>query len=459
MIHNSQHTVYRILFVLILFSLLFSASGLMAQQEIIISGKIRDSKSLEPLPYASIEIQGTTKGTVSDAQGNYTVNLDEVPVFLRFSHIGYQPRIIRISEKDHQVLDVDLRMQAELLKEVQILSDRTETVYKDSQYSVIDYDLSGDHIYLLVCKNRLARSRLVLLNLDMDTLIVSGFLRGKPSCLVRDCLDNVHLITQDSAFQVFHEEGVFKLLYGLEHEKFIEAFASCETILDEKVYFSEYEFFNLVVEYFHVDTNTKELKVMRRIADDEKVNMLRRNRDNLKIPEDDKRMLELSSEFQSRESLKKMRDIENEVRFLKMAFYQPVFAPLIRMGNKICLFNMPEAKLEVYDSRDSLLVKAPLSFIEEHKKNEKRLFREGLKWEKEIFADEVLGKIFTLFSQNASREIWEIDLNTGEYQFVFRIPYAFPEKIKVHNNHIYFIYKGVLDMEKKTLFRSKIVEK
>ena len=57
--------------VLVFCSMVFSLS---AQKTII--GKITDDRN-QPIPNASIVEKGTTKGTISDIDGNYTITVSE----------------------------------------------------------------------------------------------------------------------------------------------------------------------------------------------------------------------------------------------------------------------------------------------------------------------------------------------------------------------------------------------
>jgi TonB-linked SusC/RagA family outer membrane protein len=61
-------------------------------QELKITGKITDASTKEPLPGVNITVEGTTVGTVSDLDGNFTINASNNAVLV-FSYIGY------ISEK------------------------------------------------------------------------------------------------------------------------------------------------------------------------------------------------------------------------------------------------------------------------------------------------------------------------------------------------------------------------
>jgi iron complex outermembrane receptor protein len=59
-----------------------------------IKGKITDEKDGSALPGVSILVQSTNNGTVTDGDGNYTINIAEGSYNIVVSFIGYTPQII-----------------------------------------------------------------------------------------------------------------------------------------------------------------------------------------------------------------------------------------------------------------------------------------------------------------------------------------------------------------------------
>ncbi len=60
-------------------------------QKISVSGQVKDN--VDPLPGTNIQIKGTTNGTVTDFDGNFTLEIDKGDVLI-FSFIGYLPQEI-----------------------------------------------------------------------------------------------------------------------------------------------------------------------------------------------------------------------------------------------------------------------------------------------------------------------------------------------------------------------------
>ena len=98
---------------LVLTLLLFSMAQLLAQR--IITGKVVDNNN-EPLIGASIFVQGTTVGTVTDVDGSYSLEVPQGSNVLVFSYTGYSSKEITIGTSN--VIDITLEEESTLLNEV-----------------------------------------------------------------------------------------------------------------------------------------------------------------------------------------------------------------------------------------------------------------------------------------------------------------------------------------------------
>jgi iron complex outermembrane receptor protein len=88
--------------VLILILSLLFGNFAMAQQ-LVLTGKVTDSSSGESLPGVSIVVKGTTNGTISNADGNFTLQTNKGDV-IQFSYVGYKTQeIVSQGQKNLQV--------------------------------------------------------------------------------------------------------------------------------------------------------------------------------------------------------------------------------------------------------------------------------------------------------------------------------------------------------------------
>ncbi|MCK5169002.1 MAG: carboxypeptidase-like regulatory domain-containing protein, partial [Bacteroidales bacterium] len=88
------------------------------QQEFIIKGKVSDETG-ESLIGVNIIIEGTTTGTVTDFDGNYTLEVSDPNITLVFSYIGYLPVSIPVNGQSE--INVVLQMDAVGIDEVVVI--------------------------------------------------------------------------------------------------------------------------------------------------------------------------------------------------------------------------------------------------------------------------------------------------------------------------------------------------
>jgi TonB-linked SusC/RagA family outer membrane protein len=118
---RKKEPVKSILLALILFLSLGSAS-LFAQQKDI-SGTITDGSG-QPLPGANVLVEGTTTGTQTDFDGNYTIQAQEGDVLV-YSYIGFSSQSITVGNQT--TINVMLTEDAALLDEVVVTGYGTQT--------------------------------------------------------------------------------------------------------------------------------------------------------------------------------------------------------------------------------------------------------------------------------------------------------------------------------------------
>lgn len=100
------------LFVLLLFTLTFTS--LFAQNNITVSGYIRDSISGENLYHATIFASSTKRGTISNAYGFYSLTVPKGKINLAVSFVGYQPEKITLNAQADTTINFKLSAKNDL---------------------------------------------------------------------------------------------------------------------------------------------------------------------------------------------------------------------------------------------------------------------------------------------------------------------------------------------------------
>jgi TonB-linked SusC/RagA family outer membrane protein len=99
-----------------------------------ISGKVVDAITREPLPGVNVVIKGTTRGTSTDNDGRYTIDMESDETLI-FSFIGYKPVTIEIGSL--AIIDVSLEQDVAQLSEVVVNGGYYETTDKLKTGSIV----------------------------------------------------------------------------------------------------------------------------------------------------------------------------------------------------------------------------------------------------------------------------------------------------------------------------------
>ena len=97
-------------------------SGSESQQKHI-TGKILDEDG-NPLPGATIQVEGTTVGILSDANGEYSISLQNANAVLIFSFVGYIPQ--KVSASGATTINISLKPAVTGLNEVVVIGYGTQ---------------------------------------------------------------------------------------------------------------------------------------------------------------------------------------------------------------------------------------------------------------------------------------------------------------------------------------------
>lgn len=99
------------------------------QKEIVLQGTVIDETGT-PVIGANIVVRGTTRGTTTDINGQFTLRLEQLPATLVFSYIGYIKQEVKVSQV--HPLRIQLKPDSNLMEEVVVTGYGT---FKKSAYA------------------------------------------------------------------------------------------------------------------------------------------------------------------------------------------------------------------------------------------------------------------------------------------------------------------------------------
>ncbi|MCE7064552.1 TonB-dependent receptor [Dyadobacter sp. CY326] len=128
---------YQLLFLLLISSRLF------AQQQVTISGFVREQGSLELLPGVNVYLQNYSTGTATNTYGFYSITVPKSDsAVISFSFVGYAKQDLRIAANADQQLDISLATDNQLDEVIISGTRQTEKVSESVQMSQIEVPIS-----------------------------------------------------------------------------------------------------------------------------------------------------------------------------------------------------------------------------------------------------------------------------------------------------------------------------
>src|SRR5690606_26635331 len=126
-----------------------SLSPFLTPIEITVQGKVTDD-AFNPIPGVNVLVKGSASGTVTNANGEYSINVPDENVTLIFSFIGYITQEVAVSGRTS--MDVQLVQDVQTLSEVVVVGYGTQ---KKSDITGAVGQVSGEEILMRPVTNAL----------------------------------------------------------------------------------------------------------------------------------------------------------------------------------------------------------------------------------------------------------------------------------------------------------------
>lgn len=132
-----QKLLYQLLFCLCVYFQAF------AQQQITISGFVREKGSLELLPGVNVYIRNSSVGTATNTYGFYSVTVPKADsIFVSYSFVGYEKQDVRVASAADQQIDIMLSSVNQLDEVIVSGTRQSEKVSESVQMSQIEVPIS-----------------------------------------------------------------------------------------------------------------------------------------------------------------------------------------------------------------------------------------------------------------------------------------------------------------------------
>jgi hypothetical protein len=388
-----------------------------------ITGRITDSVNKAPIINVNISVTGTNYGCASDSSGYFTLRLKSLPAEIRFSHIFYNTKTLEVSRAG-QIRRISLSPQIYLLDDA--IVKPVVNITKGMLFDIKDYIFAGDSILLSGYCYKYPKEEnpwLIAISPNGDTL--SKQIIGVEGQFYRDCMNNLHYLTENTAYQMHWEENEYKFIHAEPRKRFEEFMYPCKFETESAYLFQIFQAHNQMIDYYAVNKISKKANAVINVEDPIGL-----------------RMLADRGRFHA---MGNNKPTAADIRFEEMCFFDSIYSPLIQINDSLYFFNFIQDEIIVYDETFNKI--RDINCNAHHDRD----FKEKL------IVDEIAGRVYALYQRAGLYHIREISLISGDILESYKIPdYQWIDKIEVNNNRLYFLYRKKFTGDLISLYRMKL---
>jgi hypothetical protein len=405
-----------------------------------------DSKTSDPL--SDVTITASQNRIISVGKSNETGFFEfetstKGRINITCTHPDYET-FERTFDLDLDSMYFEVRMRAskiQVLKEITVKAPgAVDTVFSSSRLHVEDFEVLNDgNLVLLTYSKRLTKGSEILLY-DGEKIINTFPVAAKATHLENDYRGNVHVICADRVFTIIPQGNNLQIAQ-LEKDYYYRYVAPILDTNGMELYYSDFA------------TNYPEFSFWKYDQVDSTYDKFRTIRDDL--------MMELyRAEYKwvdSRTRLwaKKMQQesgIDAEIwvganYFTQSVYYKQLYAPFFKVDNKLYVFDYYSEQMFTHELSGELISSVDI----DHHLNKKQTG-----WKNELLQDQVTGSVYAWFEKAGVSYLGKIDLITGEITEKYELNFQYLDKIVIHDNFVYYVYRPFESMQKKFLYKQKL---
>lgn len=421
-----------------------SISCLIAQNNIIILGKVLDSETNKNIENVHIKVNKRNIVVKTDAKGNYELILEKKKrITLVFTHVAYDTNYEPIvSMQDTIVLNIQLKKKVEELPEYDFSDDgKPKIVFKSAKISIADYEFYEDKYLFLVYGKRLNKDSQIYLVDEKENIISKHFVPGEPVELFTDYLGNINLICKRAIYRIGVQNEKVSI-YELPLDDFNQLIKPIVDTLENSIIFSDFLRQFPRFKYYAFNPEDTSISIIKEVVHkdmDWKYNF-------------EYEFLTNSEKQFAKRMAKKLKGYDrydiaaSMTGFANGFLYETVYAPLFVINDTINIFDHSESK--IWKFVEDTVEAGKVDFVY-HKPKKKS------SWKRRLIMDEANGKIYAVFLKNGFYYLKEIDSSSGKIVAEKKLTHQYVSKLKMKDGHIFYTYKPRQTLQKKFLYKER----
>lgn len=313
-------------------------------------------------------------------------------------------------------------------------------VYHSSKFHVSDFEIDpkGDLILLVYPKQLKKGSELLYYN---GTKVKGSFTVPETAEeLIRDYRGNPHVVCKENVFGI-HASDKEVGISTLPKEYYLTYLAPIVDTNKTKLYFSNFNPDYPAFEYFSYDQLDSGYRKIMHV--------------------EDKLMMELyRSEYKWVDVRTKLWAKNKELAtgidaeiwvganyFTQSIYYKELYAPLFHRNDSLFVFDYYKDMLYTYDRTGEALDSIGIY----HHYNPR-----SSGWKKQLLQDRKTGEVYAVFDRAGYSYLGRVNTTTGIISEQVKLKYRYVDKIQVHGNFVYYIYRPFESAQKRYLYRERL---
>jgi hypothetical protein len=439
----------RNLFICFIVFCLFSTGSLAQVDSIIFRFEIKDKVSKEPVPNCQVSVtwENQVRYEKSNHKGYIFAKLPlGSPILLSLSHPLYQSSTEKIkgnkSIRDTLFVLVEMDpVRVQNLTEIVVKSPGApDTVFQSYKVSVADFEVQNDgSIVLLTYPKQLKKgSNLVLF--DGKKVLQEFAVPGIAEELVRDYRGNTHVVCANNVYGI-HVHPSRIGISTLPKDYFFKYLAPILDTTKSKLFFSNFSKDYPAFDYFSFDQLDSTYCKIIEIKDDLMMELFR----------SEYKWVDVRTKLWAK-NMELETGVDAEILvganyFTQSIYYKELYAPLFFRNDTVFVFDYYKDFLFLFDEKGEKLD----SLAIHHHYHAKQTG-----WKKKLVQDPITGNFYAIFEKDGFTYIGSIDAKTGIIREKVRLHFKYVDKLKIHNNFVYYVYRPFESNQKKYLYKERL---
>jgi len=402
------------------------------------SGKIIDFKTKEPVGFVIVQVLFENNITQSNISGNFKLSSKKSEPILVVRKLGYETLTIQLDSSLKSPLLINLKTQSKDLSEVVVSANKPTTRLVDNTFYVSDYQFTPHGIILLGDINEVQYLRLISRE-EGKVLNSCKLTRHEYRSIFKDCLGNIHAISDFSSTQIYIDNAKIGLLDDIRLSLFDSLLRPCILDKENNFYFENCYNEGQTKKVFAINKTTKQQYDFGTYSNDAMIVMIA----------DERRQSGGSGKNEmedlTADELRDMRRKEDRRNFFNTIIATKAYIPVFACSDTMYIFNHPNNLIHGYSlkSNDALQIK---TMEYNHFKH----------WKPMVIFDEAANKFYTTYLNDGIITIGEINMATGKINKRFTIKHTFPKNIKIDNGIVYYLYRLKFTDDKMALYAHQL---